>query len=77
MNPVLVCSEVLSENSSVTNLIYLSFSTAIIVPRLFEKSLYPQKFALTTPPSGGRSVGIVRSRGSGHVVFLYCSILLH
>jgi hypothetical protein len=32
------------------------------------RHLYPQKLALTSPTSGGRSVGIVRSRG----FFLMC-----
>jgi hypothetical protein len=30
--------------------------------------LYPQKLALTSPTSGGRSVGIVRLRTKGHGV---------
>jgi hypothetical protein len=30
--------------------------------------LYPQKLALTSPTSGGRSVNIVRSRDSGYGV---------
>jgi hypothetical protein len=30
--------------------------------RLPHDTLYPQKLALTSPTSGGRSVGIVRSR---------------
>jgi hypothetical protein len=33
-------------------------------------TLYPQKLALTSPTSGGRSVGIVRLRTKGHGVFL-------
>jgi hypothetical protein len=31
-------------------------------------TLYPQKLALTSPTSGGRSVGIVRSRTKSHGV---------
>jgi hypothetical protein len=31
-------------------------------------TLYPQKLALTSPTSGGRSVGIVRFRTKSHVV---------
>jgi hypothetical protein len=31
-------------------------------------NLYPQKLALTSPTSGGRSVGIVLLKGSGHGV---------
>jgi hypothetical protein len=31
-------------------------------------TLYPQKLALTSPTSGGRSVGIVRLRTKGHGV---------
>jgi hypothetical protein len=31
-------------------------------------TLYPQKLALTSPTSGGRSVGIVRLRTAGHGV---------
>jgi hypothetical protein len=33
-------------------------------------TLYPQKLALTSPTSGGRSVGIVRLRTKGHGVFI-------
>jgi hypothetical protein len=33
-------------------------------------TLYPQKLALTSPTSGGRSVGIVRFRTTGHGVYL-------
>jgi hypothetical protein len=33
-------------------------------------TLYPQKLALTSPTSGGGSVGIVRLRTKGHGVFL-------
>jgi hypothetical protein len=33
-----------------------------------EKILCPQKLALTSPTSGGRSVGIVRMRAKGHRV---------
>jgi hypothetical protein len=32
------------------------------LPSVATRHLYPQKFALTSPTSGGRSVGIVRSR---------------
>jgi hypothetical protein len=32
-------------------------------------TLYPQKLALTSPTSGGRSVSIVRLRTKGHGVF--------
>jgi hypothetical protein len=32
-------------------------------------TLYPQKFALTSPTSGGRSVGIVRLRTKSHGVY--------
>jgi hypothetical protein len=31
-------------------------------------TLYPQKLSLTSPTSGGRSVGIVRLRTKGHGV---------
>jgi hypothetical protein len=34
-------------------------------------TLYPQKLALTSPTSGGRSVGIVRLRTEGHGVFKF------
>jgi hypothetical protein len=37
--------------------------------RLPHNTLYPQKLALTSPTSGGRSVGIVRLRTEGHGVF--------
>jgi hypothetical protein len=38
--------------------------------------VYPQKLALTSPTSGGRSVGIVRSRtqATGFVLFVYKSV---
>jgi hypothetical protein len=39
-------------------------------------TLYPQKLALTSPTSGGRSVGIVRLRTKGHEFFFIFSILL-
>jgi hypothetical protein len=37
-------------------------------------TLYPQKLALTSPTSGGRSVGIVhlRTKGHGAIVTLIC-----
>jgi hypothetical protein len=35
--------------------------------------LYPQKLALTSPTSSGRSVGIVRLRTKSHRVFFFCS----
>jgi hypothetical protein len=41
-------------------------------------TLYPQKSALTTPTSGGRSVGILRSRtqATEFIFFLvFCSFL--
>jgi hypothetical protein len=37
--------------------------------------LYPQKLALTSPTSGGRSVGIVRSRPQA-TEFVFCLLLL-
>jgi hypothetical protein len=38
-------------------------TTAVGIRRVdYEKHFYTQKFALTSPTSGGRSVGIVRSR---------------
>jgi hypothetical protein len=36
-------------------------------------SLYPQKLALTSPTSGGRSVGIVRSRTKARILVLLSS----
>jgi hypothetical protein len=39
-------------------------------------TLYPQKLALTSPRSGGRSVGIVRLRTTGHGVFSFLFLLL-
>jgi hypothetical protein len=39
-------------------------------------TLYPKKLALTTPTSGGRSVGIVRLRTKGHGVFSFSSFCL-
>jgi hypothetical protein len=40
-------------------------------------TLYPQKLALTSPTSGGRSVGIVRLRTKGHGVFLSAILFSH
>jgi hypothetical protein len=37
--------------------------------RCSSDTLYPQKLALTSPTSGGRSVGIVRLRTKSHGVF--------
>jgi hypothetical protein len=37
--------------------------------RLPRCTLYPQKLALTSPTSGGCSVGIIRSRTKGHGVY--------
>jgi hypothetical protein len=34
-------------------------------------TLYPQKLALTSPTSGGRSVGIVRLRTKSHGVLVF------
>jgi hypothetical protein len=34
-------------------------------------TIYPQKLALTSPTSGGRSVGIVRSRTKGHGICFF------
>jgi hypothetical protein len=34
-------------------------------------TLYPQKLALTSPTSGGRSIGIVRLRTEGHGAFYF------
>jgi hypothetical protein len=39
--------------------------------RLPRDTLYPQKLALTSPTSGGRSVGIVRSWTEARVFLLY------
>jgi hypothetical protein len=39
-------------------------------------TLYPQKLALTSPKSGGRSVGIVRSRTKATVFSLVFGMLL-
>jgi hypothetical protein len=38
-------------------------------------TLYPQKFALTSPTSGGRSVGIVRSRTLAMEFLFVCFVL--
>jgi hypothetical protein len=37
-------------------------------------TLYPQKLALTSPTSGGRSVGIVRSRTQATEFFFTCFV---
>jgi hypothetical protein len=39
-------------------------------------TFYPQKLALTSPTSGGRSVGIVRSRIKGHGVCFYDIVIV-
>jgi hypothetical protein len=41
--------------------------------KYYATPLYPQKLALTSPTSGGRSVGIVRSRTKGHGVTFFFS----
>jgi hypothetical protein len=49
-------------------------NTAVeISPTDYATPFYPQKFALTSPTSGGRSVGIVRSRtkATEFVCFVY------
>jgi hypothetical protein len=43
-------------------------------PRLLFDPLYPQKFALTSPISGGRSFGIVRSRTKATEVLFHCKL---
>jgi hypothetical protein len=35
--------------------------------------VYPQKLAITSPTSGGRSVGMVRSRTQTMEFFFFCS----
>jgi hypothetical protein len=45
-----------------TNCVSISFVIAITRRTDHATPLYPQKLALTSPTSGGRSVGIVRSR---------------
>jgi hypothetical protein len=40
-------------------------------------TLYPQNLALTSPTSGGRSVGIVRSRTQATELFLYSACVKH
>jgi hypothetical protein len=43
--------------------VYKSENTAEGIRRVdYATTLYPQKLALTSPTSGGRSVGIIRSR---------------
>jgi hypothetical protein len=43
--------------------------TAVRISRAdYARPLYPRNLALTSPTSGGRSVGIVRSRAKGHEV---------
>jgi hypothetical protein len=43
--------------------------------RWLRETLYPRKLALTSPTSGGRSVGIVRLRAKGNGVFLGYDIM--
>jgi hypothetical protein len=45
-----------------TRLVQKSENTAVEMSRWPRRALYPQKLALTSPTSGGRSVGIVRLR---------------
>jgi hypothetical protein len=53
--------ELLGRNSSVSDL--ENRDTAVGIRRAdYATLLYPQKWALTSPTSGGRSVGIVRSQ---------------
>jgi hypothetical protein len=40
-------------------------------------TLYSQKLALTSPTSGGRSVGEVRMRTTGHGVFVFVFVVIH
>jgi hypothetical protein len=48
---------------------------ALLFLRLISNTLYPQKLALTSPTSGGRSVDIVRSRTqTKEFVFLISNI---
>jgi hypothetical protein len=39
--------------------------------RLQRDTLYPQKFSLTSPTSGGRSVGLVRLRAKATEFFFF------
>jgi hypothetical protein len=39
-------------------------------------TLYPQKLALTSPSSGGRSAGIVRSRTQASEFVCFCFVFL-
>jgi hypothetical protein len=52
--------------------------TGVALPlRWPRNTLYPQKLALTSPISGGRSVGIVRLRTKSHGVFFIASCHRH
>jgi hypothetical protein len=42
--------------------VYKTENTAVGIRHADHVTLYPQKLAITSPTSGGRSVGIVRSR---------------
>jgi hypothetical protein len=53
--------EILGSNSSGSGLESLEYSCGDPLRRPRD-TLYPQKLAITSPTSGGRSVGIVRSR---------------
>jgi hypothetical protein len=56
--------EIISEKFNICNILksVLSFFKKMICHTDHATPLYPQKLALTSPTSGGRSVGIVRSR---------------
>jgi hypothetical protein len=60
-------SEVTSQDS-----VYKTENTSVGI-RWPRGILYPQKLVLTSPASGGRSVGIVRSRTEATVIYLIIS----
>jgi hypothetical protein len=58
--------ELLGRNSSGSCLENLEYDRGDPLPRPRD-TLYPQKFGLTSPTSGGRAVGIVHSRSKATV----------
>jgi hypothetical protein len=77
LSTIMICSQFLQKNTKIKYTLVLRFVNIcnlidfilLFNPRVHlirrtdhATRLYPQKLALTSPTSGGRSVGIVRSR---------------
>jgi hypothetical protein len=61
-------------NKQTIALLFLPLKNGIIIIIVSYGTFYPQKLALTSPTSGGRSVGIVRSWTEA-MEFVFCSLL--